>query len=166
MAMVCSSRSRAGSMTTQIRTFIEDKNTSSSFDKGRGTYNWSAAQIMSPLSFFVDICVEAGCQFETNRWVTTSLLEVALIQKSHRPFVWTQVFLSMRIPRDGPGGLLFEEVSEVYQTGRGDSYIYRLTNGKAFMPDSPPIAEDDGSTSSIKLVYSKQETNRAQNSIY
>jgi hypothetical protein len=153
-------------MTTQIRTFIEDENTSSSFDKDRGARNWSAAQIMSPLSFVVDICVEVGCKLETKRWITTSILEVVLIQKIYKPFVWAQVFLSARTPHDASGGFLFEEVSEAYQTGRVNSYIYRLTNGKAFMPDNPHTAEDEGLPSHIKLVYSKQEISAVQYSIY
>jgi hypothetical protein len=153
-------------MTAQIRTFIEDKNTSSSFDEARGAHNWSAAQILSPLLFVVDICVEVVGQFETKRWVTTSVHEIAQILKSHKTFVWAQVFLAMRTPGNVPGKLLFEELSEVYQTGRVDSYIYRLINGKAFMPDSPHTAEDDSSPSSLTLVYSMQEKNTGQNSIF
>ena len=142
-------------MTNQIRTFTKHENSISSADKDQGAKNWSAAQIMAPLSFVVDICVEEQCQLEIKRWVTTSILEVAQIQQSHKPFEWTQVFVSMRTARSAPSGLLFEEVSEVYQSGQVGSYIYRLTNGIAFMPDSRQASGEEDAT--FKLVYSNQQ---------
>ena len=142
-------------MANQIRTLTKHENSTSSADRDLGAKNWSAAQIMAPLSFVVDICMEVECQLEIKRWVTTSILEVAEIQQSHKPFQWAQVFVSMRTPRSAPGGVLFEEVSEVYQSGQVGSYIYRLTNGVAFMPDSRQASGEENAT--FKLIYSSQQ---------
>jgi hypothetical protein len=94
-------------------------------ENDRGVRNWSAAQIVGPLTFVVDICVEVQCQLEIKRWIATSIHEVAQIQQSHKTFQWTQVFVSMRAPRCAPEGLVFEEINEVYQSGRFGSNIYR-----------------------------------------
>ena len=142
-------------MANQIRTLAQHETSTSSKDSDLGAKNWSAAQIMAPLSFVVDICVEVQFQLEIKRWVTKSILDVAQIQQSHKPFQWAQVFVSMRTPRSAPGGVLFEEVSEVYQSGQVGSYIYRLTNGIAFMPDSRQASGEEDAT--FKLVYSNQQ---------
>ena len=151
----------------QIRTFTKHERTTLSAEKDGGVRNWAAAQIVGPLTFVVDICVEVQCQLEVKRWLATSIHEVARIQQSHKPFQWTQVFVSMRTPRCAPGGLLFEEVNEVYQSGRFGSNIYRLTNGMAFMPNSnQDFGDEDGDDlSTFKLVYSKQQPSSTEGSI-
>lgn len=111
---------------------------------------------MAPLSFIVDICVEVECQLEVKRWVTTAIEDVVQIQQSNKPFQWSQVFVSMRSPRHALAGMLFEEVSEVYQSGPVGSYLYRLTNGIAFMPNCHPASNEEDEN--FKLVYSSQQT--------
>lgn len=151
-------------MAPQIRTFTKHESTTSSSEKDRGVRNWSAAQILGPLTFVVDICVEVQCQPEIKRWIATSIHEAVQIQQNHKPFQWTQVFVSMRAPCSTPGVLVFEEVNEVHQSGRFGSCIYRLTNGMAFMPNSDRDfgVEDDEEPSIFQLVYSKQQLSRAE----
>ena len=151
----------------QIRTYTKHERTPPSAENDRGVRNWSAVKIVGPLAFVVDICVEVQCPPDIKRWLATSIYEVAQIQQSHKPFQWTQVFVSMRAPRGAPGGLVFEEINEVYQSGRFGSNIYRLTNGMAFMPDSnQDFGDEDGNDPSIfKLVYSKLQPSSADCSL-
>lgn len=113
-----------------------------------------------PLTFVADICLEGQWRQEIKRWIATSVQEVAQIQQSHKPFQWTQVFVLMRSTRGALGGLLLEELNEVYLSGRFGSNIYRLTNGMAFMSDSHQASGDEDDSSTFMLIYSKQQSSR------
>lgn len=113
-----------------------------------------------PLTFVADIFLEGQWRQEIKRWIATSVQEVAQIQQSHKPFQWTQVFVLMQSTHGALGGLLLEELNEVYLSGRFGSNIYRLTNGMAFMSDSHQASGDEDDSSTFMLIYSKQQTSR------
>lgn len=143
-------------MAKQIRTLLKHEDTSSSPDKERGSRYWVDAEILSTVWFVVDICIDVSSEFVVRRWVTTTIRDAALIQQRHKPFKWSQVFVSMRVSGSAPSGLLFEEVNEVYQSGPVGSYIYRLVSGLTFMSEHQPPPENNDEPEEFKLVFSKQ----------
>lgn len=134
-----------------IRTVLTDERTS----KVRGSRLWAAAELSSTTWFVTETSVEVSGEYEVQQWVTHSISQAVLIQRSLEPYIWSRIFVCMRAPTSIQNGTLFEVVREAYQSGSRDSYFLLLDNGMSFSTGTETPQQIDDVPEKLNLIYAK-----------
>lgn len=141
-------------MSSKLRTQLRNERTPPADERARGERYWSAVQLLSPTWFFVESS-DIGDGY-MHRWITTSMVEAAIIQRGLEPVKWARIFVCMRASQSVSDGTLFEEIEEAYQLGDTPEQMFQLTNGMCFVIGADSTKPKSSEPKEVKLLYHRK----------
>ena len=141
-------------MSSKLRTLLRHERTPPFEERGRGERHWSAVQLLSPTWFFVESS-DIG-DGHVHRWITTSMVEAANIQRGLEPVKWARIFVCLHASQSVNNGTLFEEIDEAYQVGNSTEQMFQLTNGMCFVVGAESTKVPSTEPKEVKLLYHRK----------
>lgn len=141
-------------MSSKLRTLLQDEHIPPADERGRGIRYWSAVQLMSPTWFFVE-SVDTGNGY-VRRWITTSMVEAANIQRGLEPVKSARIFVCQYASQSIGQRTLFEEIDKAYQLGNSSEQMFQLVNGMCFVIGEDITVGSSAEPKELKLLYHRK----------